>query len=57
MLNSWLSDAINMKNYALCDEILSHFMVCEPTIERLKQEDIAKMVKILSKDTSARQSK
>jgi len=50
MVHSWTTDAISSKNFAILTEILYLLYKTPATVERLKINDLPKLVKTLAKD-------
>lgn len=49
LVNSWLSDAMMNQNWALVRELLELLLITPVDVERLKANNIPKLVKSLSK--------
>ncbi|RXG58986.1 Serine/threonine-protein phosphatase 1 regulatory subunit 10 [Armadillidium vulgare] len=47
---SWLTEAVHTKNFPLAEQILSLLLMSPVTVDRLKRNNMPKMVKDLSKD-------
>lgn len=54
---NWLSDGIEMRNWPLVAEMVELLLVCPVDIERLKGNNCPKLIKLLSKDQNATDSK
>lgn len=54
---NWLSDGVAAKNWPLVTELVDLLLVCPVDINRLKTNACPKLIKTLSKDPSADESK
>lgn len=54
---NWLSDGIQCRNWPLVAELVELLLLCPVDIERLKGNNCPKLIKVLSKDPSATDSK
>ncbi|KAJ1524384.1 hypothetical protein ONE63_010884 [Megalurothrips usitatus] len=52
LTNSWLADAIEVRNWPLMKELLELLLMCPVDVERLKLNNCPKLVKGLSRDTT-----
>uniref|UniRef100_A0A1B6GBH7 Serine/threonine-protein phosphatase 1 regulatory subunit 10 n=1 Tax=Cuerna arida TaxID=1464854 RepID=A0A1B6GBH7_9HEMI len=50
---SWLSDGVGAKNWPLVTELVDLLLICPVDIDRLKTNACPKLIKTLSKDTTA----
>ncbi|KAK9510483.1 hypothetical protein O3M35_005262 [Rhynocoris fuscipes] len=54
---NWLSDGINSRNWPLVVELVELLLLCPVDIERLKGNNCPKLIKQLSKEVHATESK
>lgn len=54
---NWLSDGVAAKNWPLVTELVDLLLICPVDINRLKTNACPKLIKTLSKDPSADESK
>lgn len=57
LIYTWLSDGVAAKNWPLVNELLNLLLICPVNIERLKTNACPKLIKTLSKDVTADESK
>lgn len=57
LIYCWLSDGVNAKNWPLVKELVDLLLTCPVDIDRLRTNSCPKLIKTLSKDFTADESK
>lgn len=57
LIFTWLSDGVTAKNWPLVAELVDLLLICPVDIDKLKSNACPKLIKSLSKDATASESK